>query len=127
MLSGLSQEQRANFNASQQYIILNSLYGYKGNVKEEKNGKVTLDIAGFRNMMENSKEPVNPDKVMHMSVEQERQLRRNGNDEFLIQTLKRAGELGILDSYGQQNSPVVQRINQHINQRVGYKAYETSI
>ena len=123
MLSGLSQEQTANFNASRQLIMLQSLYGYKGNVIEEKNRKVTLDVAAFRNMMENAKEPVNPDKVTHMSVEQERQLRRNGNDEFLIQTLKRAGELGILDSYGQQNSPVVQRINQHINQRLGYITY----
>ena len=123
MLSGLNQEQIANFNASRQFIMLRSLYGYKGNVKEEKNGIVTLDGAGFRNMMKNAKEPVNPDKVIHMSVEQERQLRRNGTSEFFIQTLKRAGELGILDSYGQQNSPVVQRINQHINQRVGYKAY----
>jgi len=78
-------------------------------------------------MMENAKEPVNPDKVKHMSVEQECQLRGSGNSEFLIQTLKRAGELGILDSFEQQNSRVVQRIIQHLNQIVGYKAYETAI
>lgn len=36
MLSGLNQEQIANFNASCQLIMLRSLYGYKGNMEEEK-------------------------------------------------------------------------------------------
>ncbi|QSB47725.1 hypothetical protein [Parageobacillus toebii] len=58
-----------------------------------------------------------------MSVEEERRLRNNGNSELLIQALKRAGELGILDPNGHQKSPVVQRINRNINQILGYKAY----
>jgi len=40
---GLNQEKTANFNASRQFILLSSLYGYNGNVKEEKNGIITID------------------------------------------------------------------------------------
>ena len=110
MLSGLNQEQMANFNSNRQLWMLRSLYGYKGHVLEEKNNVVILDGKGFRNMMENATEPINPDNVIHMSVEEERQLRSNGNSELLIQALKRAGKLGILDPNGHQKSPVVQRL-----------------
>jgi hypothetical protein len=123
LLSGLNQEQIANFNSNRQLWLLRSLYGYKGHVLEEKNNVVTLDGKGFRNMMENATEPINQDKVIHMSAEEERRLRSNGNSEHLIKALKRAGELGILDPNGHQNSPVVQRINRNINQILGYKAY----
>ncbi|QPA31635.1 hypothetical protein [Thermaerobacillus caldiproteolyticus] len=123
MLSGLNQEQIANFNSNCQLWMLRSLYGYKGHVLEEKNNIVTLDGKDFRNMMENATEPINPDNVIHMSAEEERRLRSNGNSELLIQALKRAGELGILDPNGHQKSPVVQRINRNINQSLGYKAY----
>lgn len=74
-------------------------------------------------MMENAKEPVNPDNVIHMSDVEERRLRNSGNSELLIQALKRAGELGVLDSNGHQNSPVIQRVTQHMNQRLGYIIY----
>jgi hypothetical protein len=123
MLSGLNQEQIANFNSNRQLWLLRSLYGYKGHVLEEKNNLVILDGKGFRDMMENATETINPDNVIHMSAEEERWLRSNGNSELLIQALKRAGELGILDSNGHQKSPVVQRINRNINQSLGYKAY----
>jgi hypothetical protein len=123
MLSGLNQEQIANFNSNRQLWMLRSLYGYKGHVLEEKDNLVILDGKGFRDMMENATEPINPDNVIHMSAEEERRLRSNGNSELLIQALKRAGELGILDPNGHQKSPVVQRINRNINQSLGYKAY----
>jgi hypothetical protein len=124
MLSGLNREQIANFNSNRQLWLLRSLYGYKGHVLEEKNNVVTLDGKGFRNMMEYATEPINPDNVIHMSAEEERQLRSNGNSELLIQALKRAGELGLLDPNGHQKSPVVQRINRKITQSLGYKAYK---
>ncbi|MEK4951389.1 hypothetical protein NST12_13810 [Bacillus sp. FSL W8-1127] len=119
MFSRLNQEQIANFHSNCQLLLLRSLYGYKGHVIEEKNNWVMLDGKGFRDMMENATGPIHTENVIHMSAEEERRLRSNGNSELLIQALKRAGELGILDPNGHQKSPVVQRINQSL----GYKAY----
>lgn len=46
MLSGLNQEQMANFNSNRQLWMLRSLYGYKGHVLEEKDNLIILDGKG---------------------------------------------------------------------------------
>jgi len=120
---GLDQEGMDNFKASRQLFLLRSLYGYKGHMTETKDGLYSCDIKGFRDMMENSEQPIDSRNSGKMSIERERQLRSQGNSVFLIETLKRAGELGILDRDGHQNSSVVQRLNERLKQQSGVRAY----
>jgi len=121
---GLNQEGQANFNASRQLILLSSLYGYKGQRTEIKEGLYSVNVKGFRDMME-SNEPINPE--LKMSVEEERRLLSQGNSKFLIDTLKRAGELGLLARDGHQNSRVVQHVRDRLKQQSGLKTYNNLI
>ena len=120
---GLNQEQQANFNASRQYMLLSSLYGYKGHRIEIKDGLYSVDAKGFRDMME-SNQPINPERSFKMSLEEERRLLSQGNSKFLIDTLKKAGELGLLEREG---SRVVQQLNGRLKQQFGLNLYKNLV
>lgn len=108
-------------NMSMQLFMLRGAYGYMGFTEKVEGNLYKVDSQGFKDVLENSTEPVDANKVSTLSANQLSVLKQSQTADWMIPLLSKMGNLGMIDLREGLVNPAFLQRTQAVN------AYQNSI